>query len=120
TVCLSVLTLMYPYIIISNLCFLKMSDYILQHAINIDYKTDESWVILNEIELSIKKKIETIGIPLKDWDVKISRGILTGLNEAFIITDAKRKELISEDPSSADIIRPILRGRDIKKYSYTF
>jgi len=58
-----------------------------------------------------------VGAPLKEWDVKISRGILTGCNEAFIIDDAKRQELIGQDPLSAEIIRPILRGRDIKRYS---
>ncbi|MFV8239581.1 TaqI-like C-terminal specificity domain-containing protein [Aerococcus viridans] len=97
-----------------------MSVYIRQHAVNIDYKVGESWVILNEIEQSIKRKVESKGIPLKEWDVKINRGILTGLNEAFIITKEKRDELIREDSKSAEIIRPILRGRDIKRYSYSF
>ncbi|MGH2074451.1 Eco57I restriction-modification methylase domain-containing protein [Aerococcus urinaeequi] len=98
----------------------NMSVYIRQHAVNIDYKVGESWVILNEIEQSIKRKVESKGIPLKEWDVKINRGILTGLNEAFIITKEKRDELIREDSKSAEIIRPILRGRDIKRYSYSF
>ena len=111
---------MYPYIIISNLCFLKMSDYIRQHAVNIDYKVGESWVILNEIEQSIKRKVESKGIPLKEWNVKINYGIKTGLNEAFIIQKEIRDKLIEEDPKSAEIIRPILRGRDIKRYSYSF
>ena len=57
---------------------------------------------------------------MKDWNVSINRGILTGYNEAFIINDAKRKELIAADPKSAEIIRPILRGRDIKRYGYEF
>ena len=50
--------------------------------------------------------------------MKINRGILTGCNEAFIISGAKRAELIRKDPKSAEIIRPILRGRDIKRYEY--
>ncbi|WP_270311830.1 TaqI-like C-terminal specificity domain-containing protein [Ligilactobacillus agilis] len=75
---------------------------------------------MSEIEQSIKKKIEAVGTPLKDWDIKINRGILTGLNEAFIISKEKRDELIKADPKSAEIIRPILRGRDIKKNSYEF
>jgi hypothetical protein len=57
-------------------------------------------------------------VPLKDWDVKINYGIKTGLNEAFIITKEKRDELIASDPKSAEIIKPILRGRDIKRYGY--
>ncbi len=80
----------------------------------------ESWAILSPIEQSIKKKIEAVGKPLKDWDVKIYRGILTGCNEAFIIDGAKKDELIKKDPKSAEIIRPILRGRDIKRYGYNF
>ena len=59
-------------------------------------------------------------MPLKDWDINIYRGILTGYNEAFIIDGKKKDELIAEDPKSAEIIRPILRGRDIKRYGYDF
>ncbi|WP_312793458.1 TaqI-like C-terminal specificity domain-containing protein [Sphingobacterium sp.] len=59
-------------------------------------------------------------MPLKDWDIQINYGIKTGLNEAFIIDGSKKKELIDEDPKSAEIIRPILRGRDIKRYGYEF
>lgn len=70
--------------------------------------------------MQIKRKIEEKGTPLKEWDVRINYGIKTGFNDAFIITGEKRKELIKEDPKSAEIIRPILRGRDIKRYSYDF
>jgi len=80
----------------------------------------ESWVILSPIEQSIKAKIEAVGTPLKDWDIQINYGIKTGFNEAFIISGEKRKELIEQDPKSAEIIRPILRGRDIKRYGYDF
>ena len=97
-----------------------MSDYIKQHAVKIDYKLGESWIILNEIEQSIKEKIEAVGTPLKDWNIKINRGILTGLNEAFIISKEKRDKLIKADPKSAKIIRPILRGRDIKRNEIDF
>ena len=85
-----------------------------------NFQTSNSWVILNPIEQSIKQKIEAVGTPLKDWDIKINRGILTGCNDAFIIDEAKRDELIAEDPKSAEIIRPILRGRDIKRYGYNW
>ena len=57
---------------------------------------------------------------MKEWDVSINRGILTGFNEAFIISGEKKRELISADPKSAEIIRPILRGRDINRYGYQF
>ena len=99
----------------------KMSDYIKQNGVE-GYRFDssESWVILSEIEQRIKAKIEAVGTPLKDWDIQINYGIKTGFNEAFIINGEKRKELIAQDPKSAEIIRPILRGRDIKRYGYDF
>jgi len=83
-------------------------------------------VILSDIEQRIKAKIEAIGTPLKDWDINIYRGILTGYNEAFIIDKAKKEEILAnckteeERQRSAEIIRPILRGRDIKRYGYEF
>ena len=75
-------------------------------------------MILSDIEQRIKAKIEAIGTPLKDWDISINYGIKTGFNDAFIIDGEKRAELIAQDPKSEEIIRPILRGRDIKKYGY--
>jgi len=74
-------------------------------------------VILSEIETRIKSKIESIGTPLKNWDVQINYGIKTGFNEAFIIDQAKRDELLKNCPEADEIIRPILRGREIHKYS---
>lgn len=57
---------------------------------------------------------------MSEWDISIYRGVLTGYNDAFIIDGQERERLIKEDPKSAEIIRPILRGRDIKKYSYSY
>ena len=98
----------------------NLSDYFRLHSTNSQFISSESWGILSDIEQSIKAKIEAVGTPLKDWDINIYRGVLTGYNEAFIIDGKKKDELIAEDPKSAEIIRPILRGRDIKKYSYDF
>ena len=98
-----------------------MSDYIKQNGVEgCRFDSSESWVILSEIEQRIKTNIEAVGTPLRDWDIQINYGIKTGFNEAFIINGEKRKELIAQDPKSAEIIRPILRGRDIKRYSYEF
>jgi len=80
----------------------------------------ESFSFSSPKELAIKKKIEKIGIPLKDWDININYGIKTGFNEAFIIDGKTKDELIAKDSKSAKIIKPILRGKDIKKYSYEF
>ena len=89
-----------------------------------DFATSDSWVILSPIEQSIKKKIEAVGTPLKDWDINIYRGVLTGCNEAFIINSEKRDEILAncqtedERQRTDELIRPILRGRDIKRYGY--
>ena len=80
----------------------------------------EPWVILSPIGQSIKEKIEKYGTPLKDWNISINYGIKTGCNEAFIISEEKKNELIAKDPKSASIIRPILRGKDIKRYGFDF
>ena len=94
-----------------------------QHSIN-SFSSSDSWVILSEIEQSIKRKIEAVGTPLKDWDIQIYRGVLTGYNEAFIISTEKRNEILAnchseqERVKTEELIRPILRGRDIKRYGY--
>ncbi|MGB4239512.1 MAG: TaqI-like C-terminal specificity domain-containing protein, partial [Candidatus Hydrothermia bacterium] len=86
--------------------------------------TKDAWFIGNNAEQQLKEKIEHIGKPLKDWDVKIYRGIVTGLNEAFIIDSTKRQEILSnckdedERRRTEAIIKPLLRGRDIKRYYY--
>lgn len=98
----------------------NLSDYVRQYAVSNRFDSSGSWVILSPVEQSIKRKIESIGTPLKDWNIKIYRGILTGYNEAFIIDGKKKDELISADSKSAEIIRPILRGRDIKRYGFDF
>ena len=72
------------------------------------------------MEQGIKTKVEQIGKPLKEWDISINYGIKTGFNEAFIIDGATKDKLIKKSPKSVDLIRPILRGRDIKRYKIDF
>ena len=87
---------------------------------------NEPWSILSDIELRIKQKVETIGVPLSEWNVQIYRGVLTGYNDAFIISSQKRDEILyscideEERKRTEELIRPILRGRDIKRYGYEF
>ncbi|KAA3380597.1 type II restriction endonuclease [Bacteroides ovatus] len=101
-----------------------MSDFVQQQDCICDFSSSDSWVILSPIEQSIKHKIEAVGTPLKDWDINIYRGVLTGYNDAFIISTEKRDEILSNCQSeeerikTAELIRPILRGRDIKRYGY--
>jgi len=98
----------------------KLGDYLRQNATKTRFNGTESWTILSEIQQRIKRKVEKLGKPLKDWDISIYRGVLTGYNEAFVIDRAKRDELLEKSPKNAEIIRPILRGRDIKRYGYQF
>ena len=83
-------------------------------------------MVLSPIEQSIKRKIEAVGTPLKDWDIQINYGIKTGYNDAFIISTAKRDEILAncsseeERRKTDELIRPILRGRDIKRYGYNW
>lgn len=101
-----------------------LSVFVQQEGTVCDFSGKESWVILTPIEQSIKQKIEAVGTPLKDWDIQINYGIKTGCNEAFIINTAKRDEILAnckteeERQRTAELIRPILRGRDIKRYGY--
>mgnify|MGYP000954564634 CR=1 FL=1 len=101
-------------------CSSNLSVYIEQNSCRTSFSSDESWVILSSEEHHIRNKINTYGVPLKEWDVKIYRGILTGFNDAFIISSEKKDELIAADPKSAELIRPILRGRDVKRYGFSF
>ena len=103
-----------------------MSDFVQQQGTVCEFGSSDSWVILSPIEQSIKRKIESVGTPLKNWDINIYRGVLTGCNKAFIISTEKRNEILSnckdddERARTAELIRPILRGRDIKRYSYNW
>ena len=102
----------------------NLSDFVQQQDMVCDFSTSDSWVILSPIEQSIKRKIEAVGTPLKDWDINIYRGVLTGCNEAFIISTVKRNEILAncqteeERKRTDELIRPILRGRDIRRYGY--
>ncbi|WQY23899.1 class I SAM-dependent DNA methyltransferase [Helicobacter pylori] len=84
----------------------------------------ESFIFANTTLLDLRDKMEGVGTPLKDWDIQIYRGILTGANEAFIIPTEKREEILNacktqEERKRTDaLIKPILRGKDIKRYSY--
>ncbi len=84
----------------------------------------ESFIFANASFLDLRDKMESVGTPLKDWDIQIYRGILTGANEAFIITTEKREEILNacktqeERKRTEALIKPILREKDIKRYSY--
>ncbi|WRB57248.1 class I SAM-dependent DNA methyltransferase [Helicobacter pylori] len=84
----------------------------------------ESFIFANASFLDLRDKMESVGTPLKDWDIQINYGIKTGANEAFIIPTEKRNEILNacktqeERKRTEALIKPILRGKDIKRYSY--
>ncbi len=84
----------------------------------------ESFIFADATLLDLRDKMESVGTPLKDWDIQINYGIKTGANEAFIITTEKREEILNacktqeERKRTEALIKPILRGKDIKRYSY--
>ena len=104
----------------------KNSIFSLQIAdtIPIEYEQEklskESFIFINQNEDSIKEKIERIGKPLKEWDININRGITTGLNDAFIIDKETKDKLLEEDYKNSEIIKPLLRGKDIEKYNINY
>ena len=102
----------------------QLSVFVQQQGSYCDFSGGDSWAILSPIEQSIKQKIEAVGTPLKDWDIQINYGIKTGFNDAFIVTSEKRDVILAncsnedERKRTDALIRPILRGRDIKRYGY--
>ena len=83
-----------------------------QQGVKCNFADSIPWVILSPIEQSIKQKIESVGIPLKDWNIQINYGIKTGFNDAFIISTEKRDEILAncqtedERVRTAELIRP--------------
>jgi hypothetical protein len=102
----------------------SLRDAMQAHAAPMPLLTKDAWFVGGDAEHRLKQKIEHIGKPLREWDVKIRRGILTGLNEAFIIDTETRQHILRACKNAAErqrteaIIRPVLRGRDIKRYTY--
>ncbi|GAA8589964.1 class I SAM-dependent DNA methyltransferase [Helicobacter pylori] len=84
----------------------------------------ESFIFANTTLLDLRDKMESVGTPLKDWDIQINYGIKTGANEAFIVPTEKRDAILNacktqeERERTEALIKPILRGKDIKRYSY--
>lgn len=76
----------------------------------------DAWVVLSKERQHIKALVEVQGVPLGEWGVQISRGIITGLNEAFYLTGEQRDALIAEDRASEELIGKLLRGRDVERY----
>ncbi|MEQ8908770.1 MAG: DUF559 domain-containing protein [Vicingaceae bacterium] len=116
------LTDTFPVVNLSNDYTLgdSLSEYFNLNHFEFNVPDTSEWFIGNQTEGFLKTKIETRGKQLKDFDVRINRGITTGFNNAFIIDKEKKEELFQLDSKNMDLIKPVLRGRDLKSYSYKF
>lgn len=99
-----------------------LEDFVFSNHVSCTFSEDESWVIMSDLVRNIKKKVEELGTPLEEWDVEIYRGILTGNNKAFVVSEEIRTKILEgclddEERKRTDaLIRPLLRGKDINKY----
>lgn len=103
---------------LSNINHVNLTDAVEQNKVVTRFEKNEPWVLLSDAGLKIKKQIEKAGTPLKNWDIQMNYGVKTGLNEVFIVDRATRDRLVAEDPKNEDVIKPVLSGRDLKRYSH--
>ncbi len=104
---------------VESLDFGRLTDYVEVNAYSVSLSglEDSGWSLVDESVQRLLEKLRRAGTPLGEYvGGKIYRGILTGLNEAFVIDEGTRARLIREDPKSAELIKPFLAGRDIKRY----
>ena len=105
---------------------MEMVNYVSENSSKQSFDNSDSWIILTPQEKNVVDKVAVKAKKLRDWDVIINRGILTGLNEAFIITTEVRNQIIASCSSEQErrlaknIIRPVLRGRDTKRYQFSW
>ncbi|HNQ80712.1 MAG TPA: TaqI-like C-terminal specificity domain-containing protein, partial [Candidatus Aminicenantes bacterium] len=111
------------YAPIKRLDFQSLEKEVKEIGIALDERSlaGDNWTLAKAEEIEVFEKIKKMGIPLGDYvKGKIYRGILTGLNEAFVIDKATRDRLIREDKKSAELIKPFVVGDDIRKYRINF
>jgi adenine-specific DNA-methyltransferase len=96
----------------------SIDEYLNKNAVILHHLNSDRWTIAASTTLDLKRKICHKGKFLKNWNIKIFRGVVTGFNEAFIIDTETKNAICSKFPESQDIIKPLLRGRDVHKYYY--
>jgi len=96
----------------------SISEYFANHSIPMTNITDSSWTVRSKNEQELINKIEEVGKPLTDWPITINYGIKTGLNAAFIIDTKTRDSIVRSFPESVNIIKPIIRGREVRRYGF--
>jgi hypothetical protein len=108
---------------VKSLNSLNLNEYVKKHHYMLDQSKleDSGWSLANDDIQKLLNKLNHVALPLEKYtNAKMYRGIVTGYNEAFVIDLATKNKLINEDPKSAEIIKPFLAGRDIKRYTHSF
>lgn len=98
----------------------NLANYISEKSIDTTFSKNNYWSVKDTKYLGLRKKLFNNGKQLEKWKFEINRGILTGLNEAFIIDEMTKNALISKNKSNSEIIKPLIRGRDVERYGYSF
>jgi len=104
---------------VESLDFASLGDYVRKNQYKVSRQSldDAGWSLADEASEKLLKKLKDKGVPLKEYvNAKIYRGVLTGLNEAFVINEETKNRIIQEDPKSEELIKPFLVGKDIKRY----
>jgi adenine-specific DNA-methyltransferase len=96
----------------------EIPSYVTNNSLELYELSDSYWNIVSEEVNNLNTKLISSGIKLKKWNFEINRGVLTGLNEAFVIDEETRNTLVKKDPKNNDIIVPYLRGRDIRRFGF--
>lgn len=94
----------------------SLIQYFNDNSISLDYFNEEVWAISTSELIKVKFRLEDLAVKLKNWDLGFYRGILTGYNDAFIIDETTKTILENNEPKLKEIIKPILRGRDTRRY----
>jgi hypothetical protein len=97
-----------------------LHEYILQNTVILSDVNEDNWAVVEKQDFEITNRIDEIGIPLKKWDLQFFRGITSGFNDAFYIDETTKLDMIKKNKRSAEIIKPLLRGKDIKRWAYHF
>ena len=108
---------------VKSLNSLNLTEYVKKHHYMLDQSRleDSGWSLANDDIQKLLNKLNHVASPLDKYtNAKMYRGIVTGYNEAFVVDLETKNKLITEDPKSAEIIKPFLAGRDIKRYTHSF
>jgi len=98
----------------------NLANYSNENCIPLKFSGNDYWSVKSETSNTLKTKLETLGKKLELWDLKVNYGIKSGFNDAYQIDEKTKDELIAKDAKNAEIIMPLLRGRDVERYGYNF